>query len=74
MMVRRFGCTNKIQRAIKGIPKFYYNLMFYFYAMPFILADDGIVYEDVKPLDIEGKSYPGIKISYESGSRRITRR
>jgi len=53
--------------SYKGNPKFYYNLMFYFYAMPFILADDGIIYEDVKPLDFEGKSYPGIKISYESG-------
>ncbi|WP_323788073.1 hypothetical protein [Psychroserpens sp.] len=51
----------------KGNPKFYYNLMFYFYAMPFILADDGIVYEDVQPLIFEGKSYPGIKISYDSG-------
>ncbi|MBC3757718.1 hypothetical protein H7U19_04840 [Hyunsoonleella sp. SJ7] len=51
----------------KGNPKFYYNLMFYFYAMPFILADDGIIYEDVQPLEFEGKSYPGIKISYEAG-------
>jgi len=51
----------------KGNPKFYYNLMFYFYAMPFILADDGIIYEDVDPLEFEGKRYPGIKISYESG-------
>lgn len=50
-----------------GNPRFYYNLMFYFYAMPFVLADDGIVYEDVKPLDFEEKSYPGIKISYQSG-------
>ena len=41
--------------------------MFYFYAMPFILADDGIIYEDVAALKFEGKSYPGIKISYESG-------
>ncbi|WP_040253298.1 DUF6503 family protein [Psychroserpens mesophilus] len=53
--------------SYKGNPKFYYNLMFYFYAMPFILADDGIIYEDVKPLEFEGKSYPGIKIAYESG-------
>lgn len=53
--------------SYKGNPKFYYNLMFYFYAMPFILADDGIIYEDVQPLEFEGKSYPGIKISYESG-------
>ncbi|RKE92327.1 DUF6503 family protein [Ichthyenterobacterium magnum] len=53
--------------SYRGNPKFYYNLMFYFYAMPFILADDGIVYTDVEPLDFEGNSYPGIKISYESG-------
>ena len=53
--------------AYKGVPKFYYNLMFYFYAMPFILADDGIIYEDTKPLEFEGRSFPGIKISYEAG-------
>ncbi|MEN3324304.1 DUF6503 family protein [Mariniflexile soesokkakense] len=51
----------------KGNPKFYYNLMFYFYAMPFILSDDGILYEDAAPLVFEGKNYPGIKISYEAG-------
>jgi hypothetical protein len=53
--------------SFKGNPKFYYNLMFYFYAMPFVLADDGIVYKEAKPLDFEGKTYPGIKISYQSG-------
>ena len=51
----------------KGNPRFYYNLMFYFYAMPFILADDGITYEDTEPLVYEEKSYPGIKISYDAG-------
>ncbi|MGC6431457.1 MAG: DUF6503 family protein [Jejuia sp.] len=51
----------------KGNPKFYYNLMFYFYAMPFVLGDNGINYEDVAPLEFEGKIYPGIKVSYESG-------
>ncbi|PWH83125.1 hypothetical protein DIS18_00805 [Algibacter marinivivus] len=58
---------NKDTATYKGNAKFYYNLMFYFYAMPFILADDGIIYEDVAALEFEGKSYPGIKISYESG-------
>ena len=58
---------NKDTLQYKGNPKFYYNLMFYFYAMPFILADDGINYEDVDPLVFEDKAYPGIKISYESG-------
>lgn len=53
--------------AYKGKPRFYYNLMFYFYAMPFILADDGIIYEDAEALTFEGKTYPGIKISYNAG-------
>lgn len=44
--------------------KFYYNLYFYFYTMPFVLADDGIVYSETKPLEFEGKKYPGFKISY----------
>jgi hypothetical protein len=50
-----------------GNPKFYYNLMFYFYAMPFILADDGIMYSDADALTFEGNTYPGIRISYNSG-------
>lgn len=53
--------------SYNGNPRFYYNLMFYFYAMPFVLADDGIVYKDVEPLTFEGKDYPGILISYEAG-------
>lgn len=58
---------SKDTATYKGNPRFYYNLMFYFYAMPFILADDGINYEDVAPLVFEDKTFPGIKISYESG-------
>ena len=58
----------------KGNAKFYKGLMMYFYAMPFIVGDDGIIYEDVEPLVFEGKTYPGILISYNAGSRGITRR
>ena len=61
---------NKGTEAYKlygGNPRFYYNLMFYFYAMPFILADDGIIYTDAEPLEFEGVTYPGINISYENG-------
>jgi hypothetical protein len=50
-----------------GNAKFYKGLMMYFYAMPFIVGDDGIIYEDAKPLEFEGKTYPGILISYEAG-------
>lgn len=58
---------NRDNTKYEGNPKFYYNLMFYFYAMPFVLADDGIMYAEAEPLVFEGKTYPGIQISYESG-------
>ena len=51
----------------KGDPVFYHNLIFYFYAMPFILADNGIVYGETEDLVFQGKRYPGIRISYEVG-------
>ena len=52
--------------SYKGNPKFYTNLMFYFYAMPFVLADDGIIYDKIEPLDFDDRSYPGYRISYKS--------
>ncbi len=58
---------NKRDTEYKGNAKFYYNLMFYFYAMPFVLADDGIIYGEAEPLAFEEQTYPGIKISYNSG-------
>lgn len=58
---------NKENKVYKGNAKFYHNLYFYFYAMPFVLGDAGINYEDTKPLLYEGKEYPGIKISYNVG-------
>lgn len=50
----------------KSNPTFYYNLYFYFYAMPFVLADDGIIYEKVADLVFEGTNYPGYNISYKA--------
>ncbi len=59
---------NKEEGEYKGYPpKYYYNLMFYFYAMPFILSDDGINYADVEPLVFEGVTYPGIQVTYNAG-------
>ncbi|MDC1162154.1 hypothetical protein OAT18_01800 [Tenacibaculum sp.] len=52
--------------AFKGNKEFYYNLYFYFYAMPFVLADDGIIYEETTPVVFEGITYPGFKVSYNS--------
>lgn len=60
--------VNKMEGEYKGYPpKFYYNLMFYFYAMPFILSDDGINYADAEPLVFEGVTYPGIQVTYNAG-------
>lgn len=53
--------------SYKGDPIFYHNLMFYFYAMPFVLADDGINYSATKDLEYEGVSYPGVRITYDNG-------
>ncbi len=53
--------------SYKGNAIFYHNLMFYFYAMPFVIADDGINYSETAPLEFEGKSYPGIRITYDAG-------
>ncbi|QTE22412.1 DUF6503 family protein [Polaribacter cellanae] len=52
--------------AYKGNKDFYYNLFFYFYAMPFVLADDGITYEKADEITFEGTNYPGYKISYNA--------
>ena len=51
----------------KGNAIFYHNLIFYFYAMPFVLADDGIIYTEAEPLNFEGTDYPGFRISYKDG-------
>lgn len=52
--------------SFKGNKNFYYNLFFYFYAMPFVLADDGITYSKSSDLVFKGVNYPGYKISYAS--------
>jgi len=53
--------------SYKGNAVFYHNLMFYFYAMPFVVADDGINYSETESLEFEGKIYPGIRITYDAG-------
>ena len=44
-----------------------YNLIFYFYAFPFVVGDPGITYEDLEPKEIKGKTYNAVKISYGDG-------
>ncbi|UWX55992.1 DUF6503 family protein [Maribacter litopenaei] len=55
------------EKTYQGDPVFYHNLMFYFYAMPFVLGDEGINYGETKDLLVDGKSFPGISITYDTG-------
>ena len=45
-------------------PKFMINLQFYFFAMPFVLADPGVLAESLAPRKLQGKSYEVTKISF----------
>lgn len=52
----------------RGNARFYHNLYFYFYAMPFIVSDPGVNYQQLAdPLEMDGKKYPGTLISYDDG-------
>ena len=53
--------------AYKGNAIFYKNLMFYFYAMPFVVGDDGVVYTEMPQTELEGVMYNTTKISFEDG-------
>ena len=55
------------EKAYGGNARFYHNLMFYFYAMPFVLADDGITYKELAAVTFEGKSLQATEISYNDG-------
>jgi len=57
----------KADSTYKGDPTFYHNLMFYFYAMPYVLGDEGIKYLETEPLEFDGITYPGIRIAYNQG-------
>lgn len=56
----------EVKGSLKREASFYYNLYFYFYAMPFVLADNGITYQKVDDFVFEGIKYPGYKISYKA--------
>ena len=48
-------------------PRFYHNLLFYFFSLPFVYADPGVIVENMEPREVEGKTYNIVKISYQSG-------
>lgn len=56
------------QKAYPGeSARFYHSLFFYFYAIPFVLADPGIRYEQLEPLQLQGKNYDVIGVTFGEG-------
>ena len=47
--------------------RFYHNLFFYFYAMPFVVGDSGANYEVLGERELKGKAYNQIKVGFEQG-------
>lgn len=45
--------------------RFYHNLQFYFFALPFVLADPGIQYDELESREFQGKMYDVLRISYQ---------
>ena len=50
-----------------GNARFYSSLFFYFLSIPYVLNDDGIVYDDLGEKEIRGKTYDAVKITYNPG-------
>lgn len=48
-------------------PRFWATTPFYFVGLPFVLADEGVILEELDPQEYNGVTYDLIKASYESG-------
>ncbi|MEO1053392.1 MAG: hypothetical protein AAFX87_22350 [Bacteroidota bacterium] len=53
--------------AFGSSPRFYHNLFFYFFAIPFVFGDEGINYEVIGETTVAGKTYNAIKVSFNAG-------
>lgn len=59
--------TPDIASTGKESPRFYHNLFFYFYAIPFVLADPGVNYEELGEVMVDSVTYNALKVSYNEG-------
>lgn len=48
-------------------PRFWSTTPFYFVGLPFVLADDGINYENLPTQKMDGKVYDLVKVTYDQG-------
>jgi hypothetical protein len=49
----------------EGSPRFYHNLYFYFFAMPFVLSDPGIKYKVLADRTLNEKQYACLRIRFQ---------
>ncbi len=47
-------------------PTFMKNLFFYFVALPYVLADPGVIYEDLGEKEVNGNKYLALKTSFKA--------
>lgn len=58
--------TGKENAFPGGSARFYHNLQFYFFALPFVFADPGVIHEVLEPRTFQGKEYEVMRFTYEN--------
>ncbi len=53
--------------AFQGSPRFYNGLDFYFFAMPFVLADPGTRREDLGRVSVGEEEFDAVRVSFDDG-------
>ncbi len=53
--------------AYAGSPRFYSSLQFYFFGLPFLLADPGTIREEMGTVSVDETTYDVVKVGYEEG-------
>ncbi len=59
--------TTEFEKVPAKSPLFYHNIDFYFFGLPFLLADPGTVHEYLGQQTLDGKVYEAVKVSFENG-------
>lgn len=45
--------------------RFYHNLYFYFYTIPYVFTDPGVIVKKIEPKSLNGKSYKTFQVTFE---------
>lgn len=53
---------------LKVSPRFWSLTPYYFVGLPFVLADEGINFEQLPAMDLNGTSYERVKVTYATGT------